>query len=106
MFMKLSWIDMLFWMFLFIALGYVIGKLAGLIHTSEWVGLLPVISIIFAAGIAYQKLVSFASLTNRRTNYLKKHLDIVEKWQAETDRTLFSLQEKQDIILGMVKKNF
>lgn len=80
---KIGLLDVFFWLFLLLAAFYVIGKLTGLIGTPEWVELLPIISIIFAAGIVYGKLVSFIEASERRTGYLKKHLDRVEQKQKD-----------------------
>ena len=95
---KISFLDILFWILLLIALGYVIGKLTGLISSPEWLELLPIISIIFAAGIAYRRLIFFIQTMDRRTNYLKIHLGKIEEKQAESDKKLFSLEEKQNLI--------
>ncbi len=101
---KLNILDILFWLFLLIALGYVVGKLTGLISTPEWVEYIPIISIIFAAGIAYQRLIFFTQTTSRKTDYLKSHLDKLINKQLETDKNYHALKEKQNLILDLLKK--
>ena len=102
---KITFLDILFWLFLIIALGYVIGKLTGLIGTPEWVELLPIISIIFAAGIAYQRMIFFTRSAEKRTDYLKTHLDKIEQKQIDTDKKIYSLEQGQNLILGLLKKS-
>ena len=101
---KIGLWDILFWILLLIAAAYVIGKLTGLIGSPMWLELLPIMSIIFAAGIVYGKLVSFMQTSDRRTGYLKNHLDKIEERQINTDKKLYSLETKQELILNLLKK--
>lgn len=101
---KIGFLDILFWLFLFIAAAYVIGKLTGIIESPLWIELLPFISIIFAAGIVYGKLVSFMQASDRKTGYLKNHLDKIEEMQISADKKLYSLETNQKLILNLLTK--
>ena len=56
---KITIWDILFWIAMLILIGYILGKLLGLINTPEWVDLIPLITIVFLIGIFYQKVVAF-----------------------------------------------
>lgn len=70
--------DVLFWIGMLILVVYIILKLAGIIHSPDWVNLIPIITITFVVGASYQKIISFMDVVYKRTDYLKKSLDGVE----------------------------
>ena len=103
--------DFLFWLMLAIALGFVILKIAGIIKTPDWVNYIPIMTIIFAAGIAYQKLFSFMNTMNSRTLYLKNRFELIEnkfngfeEKLTGNEKRIFTLEKGQDLILGLLKK--
>ena len=72
--------DILFWIAMIILIGYIIGKIIGLINTPEWMDLIPLITLVFIIGIFYQKVISFMEIMYKRTDYLKSNTDkIIEK---------------------------
>jgi len=70
--------DILFWLAMIILLGYIVGKLTGLINTPEWVDLIPIITITFMIGAFYQKVMGFMEIMYKRTDYLKNNLDEIK----------------------------
>ncbi len=75
-----------------VLVGYITGKLTGLIHSPEWVNLLPLITIVFLIGAAYQKIVGFSDSMNKRTNYLKNSLDKISDKLIEHDKRIYFLE--------------
>ena len=71
--------DVLFWIAMAVLILYIILKLLGIINTPEWINLLPFISLAFAIGVFYQKLIIFMDRMNVRTNYFKKGIDKVSE---------------------------
>ncbi len=67
--------DVLFWIGMFILIGYIIGKLFGWINSPVWVDLIPVITITFLVGVSYQKILGSLDRIYNRTDYLKGKLD-------------------------------
>ena len=97
--------DILFWLLLAVALGFIILKIAGIIGTPEWINYIPIVTIIFAAGIAYQKLIGFMNTMYRRTDYLKNKIDAFENKPKENEKRIFSLEKQQRLILKLLRKN-
>ena len=85
--------DILFWIGMSILIAYVIAKLTGLINTPEWVNLIPIITLIFIAGVVYQKIIGFMNVMYNRTNYLKKGIDKLNEKIIEHDKRLFGLEK-------------
>lgn len=96
--------DFLFWLMLAIALGFVILKIAGVINTLDWISYTPIMTIIFAAGIAYQKLFGFMNTMDSRTLYLKSKFDGFETKLTENEKRIFSLEKGQDLVLKLLKR--
>lgn len=96
--------DVLFWILLVIAIGFIILKILGLIGTPEWINYIPIVTIIFAAGIAYQKFVGFADMIYRRTDYLKNKVDSLETKSTGYEKRTFVLEKQQELILNLLKK--
>lgn len=80
-------LDFLFWLMLALTLGFLILKILGVINTPEWINYFPIFTLMFAAGIAYQKLINFIGRIYNRTDYLKKKID-------ELDNKISSLNNK------------
>ena len=76
---KITLADILFWLAMLILIGYIIGKLTGIINTPEWVDLIPVITITFMIGAFYQKVMGFMEVMYKRTDYLKNNLEDVKQ---------------------------
>ena len=76
---KITLEDILFWLAMLILIGYIIGKLTGIINTPEWVDLIPIITITFIIGAFYQKVTSFMEIMYKRTDYLKNNLEDVKQ---------------------------
>ena len=85
--------DILFWIAMLILIIYILAKLTGLINTPEWINLLPIITIVFMIGISYQKAISFMGTMQRRTNYLKQHLNNIENKLIVHDERLLLLEK-------------
>lgn len=85
--------DALFWFFMLVLVGYIIAKLLGLINTSDWVNLLPLISVVFLVGISYQKIINFMDKMFVRTDYLKNNLDKVNERLFEYDKRISVLEK-------------
>lgn len=95
---KLDIWDILFWIGMLVLIGYVIGKLTGLINTPEWIELIPIITIIFVAGVFYQKVVSFMDRMVVRTDYFKKNMDKLTEENKGFDKRIFALEKSQELI--------
>jgi len=95
--MKKDILDILFWLLLAIALGFIILKVAGIIHSPDWISYIPVITIIFAAGIAYQKTISFMNIMQIRTSYFKKKIDKIDERITNNEKRLLYLESKQNL---------
>lgn len=67
--------DILFWIAMSVLIIYIIAKLLGIIHSPEWLNLLPIITLAFAIGAFYQRLLVFMDRINTRTSYFKKSID-------------------------------
>lgn len=87
--------DILFWIGMLVLIGYVIAKLAGWINTPEWVDLIPLITIIFLAGVFYQKVMGFMEVIYHRTDHLKRNADKLIEKNIEHDRRLFAIEKQQ-----------
>ena len=100
--MRKNILDYLFWIFLIIALGYVILKITGLINTPEWVSYIPIVSIIFAAGAAYGSLIGSVNKINARTIYLKDKTDSIESKVVDNRSRIQSLENGQKDIFDIL----
>ena len=70
--------DILFWIAMIILIVFIIGKLTGLIHSPDWVDLIPLITFVFLIGAFYQKVSNFMEVMYKRTDYLKKEIDNIK----------------------------
>jgi len=95
--------DVLFWIGMLILIAYVIAKLVGWINTPEWVDLIPLITIIFIAGVFYQKVVGFMDVISNRIDYLKKGIDKIIEKNVELDKRLFAVEKQQEIFTKLLK---
>ncbi len=86
--------DVIFWIGMIILILYIIGKLTGLIHSPEWLNLLPIISLAFVIGAFYHKVTSFMNTMNKRTNYLKNSVDNIQDKLTEHEVKLVGLRLK------------
>jgi len=78
-----------------ILIGYIIGKLTGIINTPEWVDLIPLITLVFIIGAFYQKVNGFMEVMGGRTNYLKNNLDKISDKFIEHDKRISFLEAKR-----------
>jgi ABC-type enterochelin transport system permease subunit len=92
---KINFWDILFWIAMIILILYIIGKLAGIINTPEWVDLIPLITLVFIMGAFYQKISGFMETMANRTNYLKNNLDKISDRLIEQDKRISSLEGKR-----------
>lgn len=109
--MKTDIYDFLFWLLLGIALLIVLLKIIGVITTPDIINYLPIISIVFAAGIVYGKLISFINTMYKKTDYLKKKIDnfdnkfnSIEKGLVDHDNRIINLEKGHEMILDVLKK--
>ncbi len=83
---KITLADILFWLAMLILIGYIMGKLTGIINTPEWVDLIPIITITFMIGAFYQKVMGFMEIMYKRTDYLKNNLEDVKQKLSGLER--------------------
>ena len=95
--MKRNVWDVLFWMLLGLALLIIFLKIIGVINTPDFIFYLPVISIVFAAGIAYQRLISSVDGVYRRTDWLKDKV-------GDNENRIVNLEKGQEEILGLLRE--
>lgn len=95
-------LDILFWFFMLVLIGYIIAKLFGLINTPDWVNLLPLISVVFLIGISYQRIMGFMDRMLIRTDYLKNNLDSV-KGDTNEIKNILTEHDKRIFILEHLK---
>lgn len=86
--------DIIFWIALAVLIFYIVAKLFGWINTPEWVELIPLITLVFLIGAFYQKVITFIFLMERRTSYLKIHLDSVEQKINNHDQRIALLETR------------
>ena len=89
--------DVLFWTLLGVALLIILLKMFGVIHTPDLINYLPALSIVFAAGIAYGKLMGSIDRVYRRTDWLKNKVE-------DNENRIINLEKGQEKILGLIKK--
>ena len=87
--------DIIFWTAMAVLILYIIAKLTGLINTPEWVNLIPLISLVFIIGAFYQRVISFMTVMNHRTAYLKNNLDKVSSKLDNQEKRVLSLELKR-----------
>jgi len=109
--MKKDIYDVLFWSLLAFALIFIILRIVGVINSPDWIDLIPLATIIFAAGVAYQKLVGIIEKVYGRTGYLKNKFDILESKVDTNEKRIIalekghaSLKSGQETILRLVRK--
>ncbi len=83
---KITLADILFWLAMLVLIGYIIGKITGIINTPEWVDLIPIITITFMIGAFYQKVMGFMEIMYKRTDYLKNNLEDVKQKLSGLER--------------------
>lgn len=96
--------DIIFWVLLGISLLVIILKLTGVINTPDLIAYLPVITLIFASGIVYQKLLTFMNSMYERTDYLKTKIDNIEHKTIENEKNIFALEKNQDFFSVLLKR--
>ena len=109
--MKIDILDVLFWLMLVLTLGFLTLKILGVINTNEWINYFPIFTLMFAVGIAYQKLISFIDRIYNRTDYLKKKID---KFHSKIDKLesshvgnqnrMIALEKSQETIFDILKE--
>ena len=109
--MKTDIRDVLFWLLLTFTLLFIILRITGVINSPEWIDLVPLATIVFAAGIAYQKLIGSIDRVYLRTGYLKSKIDLIENKVNSNDARIsvldkgfVSLEKGQEMILDILKK--
>ncbi|MEK6844133.1 MAG: hypothetical protein AABX83_01775 [Nanoarchaeota archaeon] len=95
---KIEVSDILFWFFMLVLIGYIIGKLLGIINTPEWVSLLPLISLVFLIGISYQRIMNFMDRMFVRTDYLKNNLNNANEGILEIRNKLVEHDKRLSIL--------
>ncbi len=96
--MKTDIRDIIFWMLLGFTLIFIILRIIGIINSPDWIDLVPLATIVFAAGVAYGKVISSINMVYKRTSYLKKSFDNLS---GKFD----NLNNKFDILGGKLKNN-
>ncbi|MBU3923491.1 MAG: hypothetical protein KJ592_01090 [Nanoarchaeota archaeon] len=103
--------DILFWTSMSITILWIILKLTGVINTPEWVQLIPIITIVFTAGITFQKQLSFNNKMLNRTDYLKIKIEqtqsLIQENQSfiqENQTNITSIQSQYETIISLLKK--
>ena len=74
---------------------YIILKLTGVIHSPEWLNLLPIITLVFMVGGFYQKIMSFTEAMYKRTDYLKNKLDNVSSKLEEHNLRILTIEHQK-----------
>lgn len=116
--MKTDIRDIIFWMLLGFTLIFIILRIIGVINSPDWIDLVPLATIVFAAGVAYGKVITSINMIYKRTGYLKKSFDNLsgkfdifegklennEKRIVVLEKGQTSLEKGQTDMMGLLRK--